>query len=186
MQRTLVALILGVAALAPSADAQIERLDLEQMVSRADGCVLGRITQRQVFRVDSPTDGSELYFTRLTIEGVALHDGSPLVVEVTHHGGFVSDDDGVWNSEAPSEEETRVGRRVLAFYRWTENMGGGVKGNLLYAAHGGLYTTFVAQSGKTIVQGRGEGFAVSKNLPSPDLAKRVAAARAKKQQAGGK
>ncbi len=185
MIRFTIGFFLSLAMLTPAASAQIERLDLEQMVARADGCVLGRITKRHVFRIDSPSDGEELYFTTLTIEGVALHDGSPLTVDVTHFGGFVSEEDGVWNSEAPSEEETRVGRRVLAFYRWTDNMGGGVKGNVLYASHGGLYSTFTAQSGKTIVQGRGEGFAVSKNLPSPDLAKRVAAARAKK-QAGGK
>ena len=178
------ALVLSTTALGMRAMPEIERLDLDTMVARTDGCVLGKITARRAFRVDSPVDGDELYFTALTIDGVSVPDGKPIVVEVIHLGGFVSEDDGVWNSEAPTEEETRVGRRVLAFYKWIDDIGGGVRGNKLYAEHGGLYRTFQSGS-KTIVQGRGEAYALRQNLSSTDLAKRVAAARAKK-KAGGK
>ena len=65
----------GAAALLVAATlgtAQIERLDLGQMVSKADHAVFGTIVDRQVIRIDHPEDGPELYFTTLTIEGRSL------------------------------------------------------------------------------------------------------------------
>ena len=143
--------------------AQIERLDLNQMVSKADNAVFGTITNKEVIRIDHPKDGPELYFTTLTVEGHSLRNNEPLTVDVTFAGGFIDNEHGVHNSEAPSADDVRVGNRVVAFYKWVDNMGGDLAGNALYAAHGGLFRTFEGRRG-TIVQGRGEGYAVSTNV----------------------
>lgn len=148
--------------------AQIERLDLEQMVAKTDNTVFGTITAKQVFRIDHPVDGPELYFTTLTIQGKSLRTNQNMTVDVTFAGGFIDDETGVHNSEAPAADDVRVGYKVVAFYKWTDNMGGGLAANALYAAHGGLYTTFEARKG-TMVQGRGEGYAITTNTPLAEL-----------------
>ena len=38
------------------------------------------------------------------------------------------------NSEAPSADDVRIGNRVVAFYKWIDNMGGDLAGNALYAS----------------------------------------------------
>ena len=67
--------------------AQIERLDLAQMVAKTDNAVLGKIVGKEVVRVDSPRDGPELYFTHLLIEGRSLYTGNAITVPVTFAGG---------------------------------------------------------------------------------------------------
>jgi hypothetical protein len=151
---------------------QIERLSLDQMVQKTDGAIVGTIVNSKVFRVDDPIDGPELYFTSLTIQGHSLVDGRELEVQVTFPGGFINENEGVWNSEAPTADEIRVGNRVVAFYGWIDNMGGGVAGHALWASHGGLYR--VAQTGKReVVLGRGEGYAVASNWDLPKLDREV-------------
>jgi hypothetical protein len=173
--KTPLAALLAVPALIVGAalgTAQIERLDLEQMKAKTDNAVLGTITAKQVFRVDHPVDGPELYFTRMTIQGKSLRNGSDLTVEVTFAGGFVTPTEGVHNSEAPSADDTRIGNTVVAFYKWTDNMGGDVAGNALYAAHGGLFR--VAKAGANqVVLGRGEGYAIDRNVSVPVLESRI-------------
>ena len=142
--------------------AQIERLTLDQMVQKTDDAIVGTITQSKVFRVDHPVDGPELYYTTLTIQGNSMNDGHDFQVEVTFPGGFINENEGVWNSEAPSADEIQIGNRVVAFFGWTNNMGGDVAGYSLYASHGGIYQ--VAKSGsKEVVLGKGAGYAVSSN-----------------------
>ena len=120
------------------------------------------IVGSHVFRVDHPIDGDELYFTKLTLDGYSLVDGTPMTVDVTYPGGFVSETEGVYNSEAPSDDDVRLGNLVVAFYKWSDNMGGDVAANALYASHGGLYRTVEGPTG-TVVLGRGEGYAVDTN-----------------------
>ncbi len=178
--RLFATLALAVAPFALSAGpgvAQIERLSLEQMVQKTDGAVLGKIVQSKVFRVDHPQDG-RMYFTTLTIRGRALGEDRPLTVEVTFPGGFVSPDEGVWNSEAPTAEETRVGNRVVAFYRWIDDMGGGVAANALYASHGGLYQVQRSRRQGDVVLGRGVGYALCSNCPAGELGEAVRRHRA--------
>ena len=153
------------AAAATAGRAQIERLDLETMVSRTDNTVHGEIVGKQVFRVDHPVDGPELYFTKLTVKGSSLVDGRGTTVDVVFPGGFIDKERGigVHNSEAPSEDDTRVGNQVVVFYRWNDNQGGGVAGNALYASHGGLYRTVKGPDGKVVVLGRGKGYAIEAN-----------------------
>lgn len=172
------------AAVAHVASASVERLDLPRMVARADGAVEGVIVRRRVVRIDHPKDGPELYFTFLTIEGRALADGAPLTVEVVYGGGFVDARHGTFNSEAPAADDVRIGNRVVAFYKHSANVGGGLAGNALYAAHGGLYRAFEARKG-VIVQGRGEGYALEANLELAELRARVAALGHEKKRDGG-
>ena len=152
--------------------AQIVRLDLPQMVAQTDGAIYGTIVDRSVIRIDHPIDGPELYYTTLYIEGRLLGSTQTTTVGVTFAGGFIDEHNGVWNSEAPSADETRLGNRVLAFYKWSDNMGGDLAGNALYASHGGLYPTIQA-GGQTVVQGRGDGYAVRENATIVNLEERV-------------
>jgi hypothetical protein len=170
-------------AAASIAVAQIERLDLAQMVSKSDNAVFGTITNKEVFRIDHPRDGVELYFTSLTIQGRSLRTGDPLTVDVAFAGGFVDDRHGVYNSKAPSADDTRIGNKVVVFYKWTDNMGGDLAANSIYAAHGGIYRTFETPKGATVVQGRGEGYAVAANVELTALGQQVATlAKAPKQK----
>jgi hypothetical protein len=169
------ALLIGASSLllfTAQGSAQIERLSLEQMVGQVDDCVHGTIVDREVFRVDHPVDGPELYFTTVHIQGHSVLSGQEQLVQVTFHGGFVDEENGVYNSEAPSADETRIGRKIVAFHKWTENMGGDVAANVLYAAHGGLYTTF-GDAQNPVIQGRGEGYAVTSNVVFDQFQTRV-------------
>ena len=158
--------------------AQIKEFTLQQMVDQVDNAVWGEIVGSRTFRVDDPVDGPELYYTTLTIEGVSLVDGSQLTVDVTYAGGFVSDTEGVYNSEAPAADDVKIGNSIVAFYRW-DDLGGGVKANGLFAAHGGLYRTATGPKGVTVL-GRGTGYAIPRNVKMADLTTAVAKLHAAK------
>lgn len=161
--------------------AQIEQLTLAQMVAKTDNAVDGQIVKSRVFRVDSPVDGPELYFTTLTVQGRSLVNDQDVSLDVTFPGGFISRDEGVYNSEAPSADDIKVGNRVIVFSKWSDNMGGGVAAHALYASHGGLYRVTTGKQG-TVALGRGEGYAISDNLKVSDLRTSVQAhAKLKKQ-----
>ena len=162
---TAIGAILGSAALGI---AQIERLDLPTMLQKADDAVFGTITHSEVIRIDHPVDGPELYYTHITIEGRSLSTDEAVSKVVTFHGGFIDEENGVYNSESPSADDVRMGSDVVAFYSWTDNMGGDLGANSMYAGHGGLYRTVKGRKG-TVVLGRGEGYAVSKNTLLTDL-----------------
>ncbi|MCY2958893.1 MAG: hypothetical protein NTY35_01915 [Planctomycetota bacterium] len=184
IQKKLTALVLGGVALAGAAvlgTAQIERLDLNQMVQRADDAVVGTITSRNVIRIDHPVDGAELYYTSLTIEGRSLSTNAPRTVDVWFGGGFINETQGVFNSEAPSMDDQKVGNKVVAFYKFEENMGGDLSGNALMTWHGGLYRTFESRR-TTFVQGRGNGYAIPSNVRLDDLDAQVKSLAAAKQK----
>ena len=109
----------------------------------------------------------------MTIEGRSLRDDKDLTVDVTFSGGFIDEENGVTNSEAPSADDTRIGNTVVAFYKWSENLGGQLAGNGLYAAHGGLYRA-VETRGRSVVLGRGEGYAIEKNVERSALKSEIA------------
>ncbi len=177
MKLSPIALSLSLAALVAAgslASAQIERLDLPQMVAKTDNSLIGTIVGKEVIRIDHPIDGPELYYTTLTIQGTSLKDGKELTVDVTFPGGFIDEKQGVFNSEAPSADDIKSGNRVVAFYKWVENMGGDLAANALYASHGGLYRTFETRSQGVVVQGRGEGYAIPSNVTLTQLRQDVA------------
>lgn len=150
------------AALGVSGRAQIKSFTLEEMVLTADQAVYGQIIGSRVFRVDSPIDGEGLFFTTITIQGRTLANGQATTVDVTFRGGFLDETEGVFNSEAPAADDVRVGKRVVAFYRWADDIGGGVPANVLMVGHGGLYRTVEGPRGAAVL-GRGEGYAISSN-----------------------
>jgi hypothetical protein len=165
---TLALAALALVAMTAAGTAQIERLTLDQMVAKTDESVLAEIVGRKVFRVDHPVDGPELYFTTLTLQGTSLRSGKAVTVDVTYAGGFIDEEHGVHNSEAPSADDVKLGNVVVAFYKWSDNLGGDVKGNALYAAHGGLFRTVAGPTG-SVVLGRGEGYAIDKNKSVANL-----------------
>jgi len=153
---------LAVVAAGTLGQAQIERLNLSQMVAKTDNSMVGEIIASKVFRIDHDTDGAQLYYTTLTVRGRSLVDGKRMTVPVTFPGGFINPEEGVHNSEAPAADEIRIGNEVVLFYKWSDNMGGDVAGNALYASHGGIYR--VVKSGKQFVTlGKGAGYALDKN-----------------------
>ncbi len=160
-------------------NAQIERLDLNQMVSRSDDAIVGKITARNVIRIDHVTDGPELYFSSLSIDGRSLETNAPRTVDVWFGGGFINDKDGVFNSEAPTMDDQKIGNEVVAFFKFEENMGGDLSGNALMTWHGGLYRMFESR-GATFVQGRGDGYAIPTNLRLDALDAQVKAISAEK------
>lgn len=167
-------LLLG--ALGVVSVAQIKSFTLEEMVQTADQAVYGQIIGSRVFRADSASDGSEHYFTTITVQGRTLRDGQATTVDVTFRGGFVSPTEGVYNSEAPAADDVKVGKRVVAFYKWADDMGAGVAANALVAAHGGLYRTVEGPRGVAVL-GRGEGYAISSNRYVEQLEASVRAIR---------
>jgi len=184
MRKTLLSLtILGLTA--GLGLAQIKKYTLDEMVAEMDNAVYGVIVARHVTRIDHPVDGPELFFTTLTIQGRSLTDNSPLTVDVSYHGGFVSEDEGVYNSEAPAEDDVQIGNQVVVFYSWSDNMGGEFASNALMAAHGGLYRTLQGPS-SPMVLGRGEGYALKRNARLGDLEADVTRLFAETRRAGDK
>ena len=156
-------------ALSAAAGASIERLTLRQMIGKADAGVVGEIKSREVLAVPLARDGEEMTFTRLEISGHDLVSGKPVSVQISYPGGVLPGRRGGHNSEAPSQDDVKIGNRVVAFYKWSDNMGGGYASHALYASHGGLFRTFKDKKGRVVVQGRGSSFAVPKNIRLQDL-----------------
>ena len=150
--------------------AQIIKLDLPQMVAQTDDAVLGTITGSKVFRTDGDKAGQvkELYFTTITITGHSLSNEQPVTVDVTFGGGFISPTQGAYNSEAPISDDVKVGNKIVAFYKHIADMGNGLAGNVLYTWHGGLYRVYT-QNGESVVLGRGNGYAISRNWKLDEL-----------------
>ncbi len=153
------------------AGASIEQLNLRQMIAKADAGVIGEIIGHRVDAVPLPLDGDEMTFTTLSVKGTDIVTGKEVLVDVSYPGGVLPGDRGGYNSEAPNADDVKIGSRVLVFYKWSDNMGGGFASNALYASHGGLFRTFNDKLGRVVVQGRGKGYAVSKNLRLTDLSK---------------
>jgi hypothetical protein len=169
------------AALGAVGSAQIKTFRLEEMVQSADQAIYGQIIGSRAWRVDSPVDGEGLYFTTITIQGRTLSDGHATTVDVTFRGGFLSPTDGVFNSEAPAADDVKLGRKVVAFYRWTDDIGGGRGANALMAAHGGLYRTVESPRGPAVL-GRGQGYAITSNRYVAELESAVKLLSASKPQ----
>ncbi len=169
------AVALAISAAATIATAQILRVNLTEIVAKTNDAVLGTIVKKHVVRIDHPVDGPELYFTTLSIEGVSLETAKPVTVDVSFMGGFIDAEHGSFNSEAPSADDTKIGNKVVCFYRYNENMGGDFSGNEIFGWHGGIYRTF-ERSGNVVVQGRGDGYAVPSNVLLSDLKAQIALA----------
>ncbi|MEZ6020117.1 MAG: hypothetical protein R3F17_08450 [Planctomycetota bacterium] len=90
-------------------------------------------------------------------------------MQVSFPGGFINADEGVYNSEAPEADTIAIGKHVVAFHVWSDNMGGDFASNALCGSHGGIYPTFENTKGEIVVQGRGEGYAIPTNIRLGEL-----------------
>jgi len=165
-------LVLAGLGAASIARAQIKSFTLEEMVQTADQAVFGQIVDSRVTKVVSPDDGTDNYFTTLTLQGVSLNDQQPITVDVTFRGGFINETEGVFNSEAPAADDVAIGKRVVVFYRWADDIGGGMAANAIVAAHGGIYRTVETARGAAVL-GRGEGYAIRNNRYVEQLAESI-------------
>jgi predicted acetyltransferase len=80
----------------------------------------------------------------------------------------------VHNSEAPRADEVKVGNEVVVFYKWSDNMGGDLAANALYASHGGIYQVATSRKGE-IALGKGDGYAIAANVAVSDLKSQISA-----------
>jgi hypothetical protein len=168
LSRRLLGSAVALCAVVAIASAQIESFTLARMVASADDALYGEIVASRVFRVDHPVAGPELYFTTLTLKGRSLRDGRAKTVLVTYPGGVLNEREGSWNSEAPSADDAKLGNEVVIFYGHADDLGGGVSGDTLWAARGGLYRTVEGPLGP-VVLGRGDGFAIPASRKLADL-----------------
>ena len=159
---------LGLAALGALTTAQIRQLSLYDMVEQSDRSLYGEIVSNTVHRVPGGEEDEFLYYTRLVVQGETLQGEDPITVEVCFPGGFLNEEEGYWHSESPTADEVKVGNRIVAFYKWFDGLGGRQAANWLYANHGGVYRTVDGPQGR-VVLGRGQGYAVSRNLKLADL-----------------
>ncbi|HKB14540.1 MAG TPA: hypothetical protein VKF62_00660, partial [Planctomycetota bacterium] len=121
--------------LAPAASARVvERLDLRKMVERTDAAILGTILE--VTATEVTIDGSIEVYTHVRVRGENLYSGREEEIVVSFLGGR-TDKGEARCAESPTQGETRIGKRVLVFSKWSPVLGGtGLHG--LYAGHGGL------------------------------------------------
>ena len=168
------ALLVALGGVAPQA--QIKRLDLEQMTTRADHGIIGRVISRRVEDHGSERHGFGLYYTVLTIQGESLYNGRKMTVEVVKRGGWIDKERGIgsWDSEAATDGETALGKRIVAYYKWVDDLGAGRGANIFYASHGSMFRTVEGPTG-TVVMGRGNGYAINKNTSLTSLRKATAA-----------
>ena len=161
----------ALAALGMIGQAQIARLSLEDMTTLTDNGIVGTITGRKVIDLSNDTEGMLIY-TVLTIEGESLYDGRKTTVDVVKRGGWIDREAGLgtWDSEAPSDDETALGKRIVAYYHWVDNIGSGVGANRLFASHGSLFRTVEGPQG-LVVMGRGDGYAIENNMQLSSLQK---------------
>jgi len=160
-------------AVAGTAAAAIERLDLKQMVAKSEGAVVGEIRDSYVTAHEIP-DAGILLFTHLRVVGMDLYSGAEADVTVSFVGGEL-DGFAKYSSEQPTAAESRPGNKVVAFYKSDETMGG-VGMNALYAAHGGIFSVLSGPRGD-VVLGKGEGYAVETNVLLEPLRAQAAALR---------
>lgn len=169
--------MLAISGLAGPAD--VGPASLPAMLERSDGVIAGRIADRSVREIDAG-DGAPLYLTTLAIIGTDLArtrgdaaPGDAIRVDVSFAGGFLDETRGGFVASAPPRDHTRVGRDVVAFYRHEDDLVGGVSGNALVGAGSGLFTAFRSRRGAVIVQGRGRGTAIPRNIALNDLKERA-------------
>ena len=145
--------------------AQVRELSLTEMTNQTDNGVLGTVIGSRVVDLGNEIDGYGLYYTIVTIEGRSIFDDRKITVDIASRGGWIDKEHGIgsWDSEAPQASEIARGKEVLAYYMWSENIGSGVGANILYASHGSLFRTAKSPTG-TVVLGRGQGYAIDKNI----------------------
>ncbi|HET6204147.1 MAG TPA: hypothetical protein VFI25_15250 [Planctomycetota bacterium] len=160
-------LLLGGAA----AFADVMALDLKTMVQKyADVAVVGAVeaVTYSEFPLD---DGSPAAYTNLVVKGESLYTGKPETVTASFVGGYIGGD-RIYSSEEPTAVETQVGRRVVVFSSpWPST--GNAPPRCLVAQHAGIFLVQPGPQGE-VVLGKGEGFAIARNVLLKDLQSQAA------------
>lgn len=154
-----------------SAVACIEALDLNKMVSKTDAAVHGTITAVRTVKYTPPGDDRIIY-TLVTVEGEDLYTGKPRTLEAGFVGGTYGDESMMVTS-MPAPSEYRVGSKVVVFS--APVAGWGPIERCVYAAMGGIFREVSTRQGG-VVLGKGEGFAIERNMGVEELRAGIAAA----------
>ena len=165
-------LIAGVASLAlvQVGRACIEELTLAQMVAKTDAAVRGTITDVRTVRFTPPGD-DRLIFTILTVEGTDIYTGQARTLNAAFLGGTYQGESMMVTS-MPAPSEYRLGNQVLVFSGPVEGWGPEIE-RCVYASMGGIYREIASKQGP-IFLGKGEGFALDRNVRLADLQLAVA------------
>jgi hypothetical protein len=147
------------------------------MVAKTDVAVHGTITNVRTVRYTPPGD-DRLIFTLLTVAGTDLATGLPRSLEAAFLGGTHGADSMIVTS-MPAPSEYRLGNEVVVFSAPVEGWGPEIE-RCVYASMGGIFRSIESRNGD-VVLGKGQGFAVDKNLRLSDLQAAVAAEARKKQ-----
>lgn len=123
---------------------------LTKLAPLAGAATAGVITAREA-RVVDPGDGAPLIFTGLTVRGTDLASGEPQEVQVWFPGGVVDEDTGSFTADSPKRHRTRVGRGAIVFHRHSDDMGGGLRGQVLVGGAAGLMNTHRTGDNRTVV-----------------------------------
>lgn len=147
---------------------------LTMLRPEAEGATIGVISAMEVRKVD-PGDGAPLIFTGLTVRGTDLATGEPREVQVWYPGGVVDEDTGSFTADAPKRHQTRIGRGAVVFHRHSDNMGGGLAGEVLVGGAAGLLNTFQTSDKHTLVLGKGQDRPSGGNISAEELRSRFRA-----------
>ncbi|MFN0207750.1 MAG: hypothetical protein ACKVS6_15690 [Planctomycetota bacterium] len=146
--------------------AQIESLNLSQMLERADSAIVGSVIEKKTWEAD--IDGLQVEFTTITVEGEDLYSGKNIKKEISYLGSEARP-----VSEMPVENESRTGTRALFFSVARPKFGGRENQNSLMAAQNGIFRIEAGPKGDVVV-GKGAGAAVEANVFLKDLRGNVA------------
>lgn len=155
----------GLVLAGTTAYACIEALDLNKMVSKTDVAVRGTITNVRTVKYTPPGD-DRIVYTLVTVEGEDLYTGQPRTIEAGFVGGSFGGDSMMVTS-MPAPADYRVGSKVVAFSAPVQGWGPEVS-RCLYASYGGLFKEISTKNG-SVVLGKGDGFAIEKNVAVDDL-----------------
>ncbi|MBC8403839.1 MAG: hypothetical protein H8E15_01330 [Planctomycetes bacterium] len=155
----------AVVALVGTTVACIEALDLNKMVSKTDACIRGTVTSVHTGTATVNDTTEPRIFTFVTIEGENLYTGKPETMEMAFMGGTHQGVSQTFTT-MPAAADYRVGNKVVAFSSKVE--GWGTVDRCLFAGYGGIYREIATPKGD-VVLGRGQDFAIEKNMKISDL-----------------
>lgn len=168
MKRAALLTAISGALFAPFLVASIENLDLRTMLQRVDSAIVGTVTSKTTWSAPLPDGEGTLEFTTITVEGEDVLSGRT----VSKNVNFVGTDQSP-TTVMPSEAETRVGTRIVAFSKKSAAFGVPEERDWMYASHGGVFRIEAGPKGD-VVLGKGGGFAIRDTLFVSEFRTRVA------------
>lgn len=160
--------------------AQIESLNLAQMIERANSAIVGNVIEKKTWEGTLEGVPNLLEFTTITVEGEDLYSGKNVKRDITYLGSEARP-----VSEMPVENESRVGTRAIFFSMPLPKFGGRDNQNALIAAQNGIFRLEAGPKGDVVV-GKGAGAAIDTNVFLKDLRGNVTSELAKIRKEGRK